>query len=337
MASGTPVSSPGAQRVTSPPAAQTPPAAIAQPASSPSVTTSAPRPAEPVESRTSGVQASIDARKSSRPVPTENPASGARDNRHPPRDPPTALEMLESARQRGTILASEAEEDSLRALDRQRRSRSDDARDARRLSSAEKNAIRDSLRDLDKTRTRDRNARLNEETYRYAVRRDSALAAMRQRDSLATVARAIERFNEQERQDSLRALRTPPKLDARIPVGGRSAHVSEPSGDRPSERQDEGCYCNVEGTVEVRSNRPLSSPFGVSVMVRGRPSLRDRVLLFMGSPREFVIGRVPCGTRYLDVLPEPGRPYVVERNSTLGPFDCAAGTLRQIRIVLVPR
>lgn len=288
--------------------------------------------------------------------------------------------MLESARRRGTILAGEAERDSLRDIDRERRSKTRDtdrgamrsggnaavpAGDGRRAADlltasrrvrasdtefnqavAREKALaskreRDSLEAVNAAGEQQRlaaeRARRFEDSARIALRRDSALAAMRHRDSLATLQRAFVRLREQERQDSLRALRAGPRLDRRIPVAGRAARVEEPSGDRQPERPDNGCFCNVEGTIEVRSNRPLSAPFGVTVTVRGRPSLRDRVLLFMGAPREFVIGRVPCGTRYLDVLPEPGRHYFVERTGMLGPFDCESGTLRQIRIVLVPR
>lgn len=274
--------------------------------------------------------------------------------RRPGREAPSAAEMLASARQFGTILSDEGLRDSLRAAERERRAaqrpierddRGSRLRDGRRPDGApvaglasqqeRKSARRDSLREADERRAREREARRYEEAYRAAVRRDSAIAAMRFRDSLATLQRALSQLEAQDRQDSLRAARTRPRLDARVPVAGRVPPARETSGDRGE--ASESCYCNVEGTIEVRTNRPLSSPFGVTVAVRGRPSLRDRVLLFMGAPREFVIGRVPCGTRYLDVLPEPGRRFVVERSAMLGPFDCESGTLRQLRIVLVPR
>lgn len=279
---------------------------------------------------------------------------------------PTALEVLESARRHGTILAAESSSVAPGVSREESKARTAAAREQQRLYRRERELIeaaaraaesrrreseRDRLREVERSEIATREARRVDEAARAAVRRDneiatirqrdslaiarrdSAIAALRQRDSLATLQRALGQIAREERQDSLRATRTPPRLDSRPPVAGRPASVDSAA---PRVTPD-SCTCKVEGTIEVRSTRPLTAPFGVTVAIRGRPALRDRVRLFMGAPREFSIPRVPCGRWELDVTPEPGKHFVIEPASRPGPFDCAAASLHQLRIVLVPR
>jgi hypothetical protein len=55
------------------------------------------------------------------------------------------------------------------------------------------------------------------------------------------------------------------------------------------------CECRVKGTVEVRSEKPLSGTLRVVVSLADGPAFRDTVALFMGPPRPFDLGHVPCG------------------------------------------
>jgi len=96
------------------------------------------------------------------------------------------------------------------------------------------------------------------------------------------------------------------------------------------------CECKVRGTVEVRSEKPLSGTLRVVVSLAGRPAVRDTVALFMGPPRPFDLGRVPCGHHRLDVRPLTARRFTVAPPA-LDVFDCSAGRTRQFRVVLVAR
>jgi hypothetical protein len=96
------------------------------------------------------------------------------------------------------------------------------------------------------------------------------------------------------------------------------------------------CDCPVKGTVEVSSDRPLRGALRVIVSLADAPALRDTVVLFMGPPRPFDLGRAPCGSHRLDVRPLSPRRFTVAPPA-LDAFDCAAGRTPQFRVVLVPR
>ena len=108
-------------------------------------------------------------------------------------------------------------------------------------------------------------------------------------------------------------------------VPGRSAAAPEAE-----------CACRVNGTVEVRPESPVYGGPRVVITLASQPALRDTVAIFMGPPRSFDLGRVPCGRHELVVLPLSGRRLVrVEPDST--GFACEAGGVRQFRVVLEPR
>jgi hypothetical protein len=96
------------------------------------------------------------------------------------------------------------------------------------------------------------------------------------------------------------------------------------------------CECRVKGTVEVRSDQSLRGALRVIVSIAEMPARRDTVTLFMGPPRPFDLGLVPCGSRRLEVRPLSARPFQVAPPA-LDVFDCGAGRTRQFRVVLVPR
>ena len=96
------------------------------------------------------------------------------------------------------------------------------------------------------------------------------------------------------------------------------------------------CGCRVSGTVEVRPGRPVRGRPRVEVSLAGLSAPRDTVTLFMGPPRAFDLGHVPCGRRALEVRPLGPRRFArVEPDSTA--FDCVAGGARRFRVVLEPR
>ncbi|HET7224932.1 MAG TPA: hypothetical protein VFK69_04385, partial [Candidatus Eisenbacteria bacterium] len=102
----------------------------------------------------------------------------------------------------------------------------------------------------------------------------------------------------------------------------------EPAGD---------CGCIVQGTIEVRSSRPLADPLRVRVSVEQHPALADTVELFMGSPRPFMLRGLPCGQHRLNVEILSRRRFRVTSPEALGLFDCSSGALHHPRIVLEPR
>jgi len=96
------------------------------------------------------------------------------------------------------------------------------------------------------------------------------------------------------------------------------------------------CGCRVSGTVEVRSERPVRGRPRVVVSLADLPAPRDTVAIFMGPPRPFDLGRVPCGRHRLALTPLAARRLTrVEPDST--GFVCVAGGMQQFRVVLEPR
>jgi hypothetical protein len=104
----------------------------------------------------------------------------------------------------------------------------------------------------------------------------------------------------------------------------------------PSAATGRPCECQVKGTVEVSSDKPLSGTLRVAIWLADAPALRDTVALFMGPPRPFDLGRVPCGRHRLEVLPLTSRRFAVAPPA-LDSFDCRAGWSQQFRVVLEPR
>ncbi len=112
---------------------------------------------------------------------------------------------------------------------------------------------------------------------------------------------------------------------------GRALPDSQPPA--PAGR---ACGCQVKGTVEVGSDQPLRAAMRVVVSLANAASVRDTVVLFMGSPRPFDLGLVPCGSQRLEVRPLSARLFSVAPPA-LDVFDCSAGRTRQFRVVLKPR
>ena len=105
---------------------------------------------------------------------------------------------------------------------------------------------------------------------------------------------------------------------------------------RPPAPAGRACECRVKGTVEVSSDQSLRGALKVVVSIAGMPARCDTVALFMGPPRPFDLGLVPCGSHRLKVRPLSARLFKVAPPA-LDVFDCGAGRTRQFRVVLKPR
>lgn len=105
---------------------------------------------------------------------------------------------------------------------------------------------------------------------------------------------------------------------------------------QPSAAAGRPCECRVKGTVELGSDRPLRGSLRVVVSLADVPALRDTVVLDMGPPRPFDLGRVACGAHRLSVQPLSSRRFTVAP-AALAEFDCLAGRTRQLQVVLAPR
>lgn len=114
--------------------------------------------------------------------------------------------------------------------------------------------------------------------------------------------------------------------------GGRTIPGGEARREQPGD-----CGCIVQGTIEVRSGRPLADPLRVQVSVEQHPALADTVELFMGSPRPFTLRGLPCGQHRLNVTILSRRRFRVASPEALGLFDCSSGALHHPRIVLEGR
>ncbi|MBI5711241.1 MAG: carboxypeptidase regulatory-like domain-containing protein [Candidatus Eisenbacteria bacterium] len=119
------------------------------------------------------------------------------------------------------------------------------------------------------------------------------------------------------------------------PIRVRSGRaVPEPA---PAPPAHDRCTCTVQGTVEVRSDKPLAAPLRVEVLLGTERAPRDTVELFMGAPRPFEIRDVPCGRNRLALRWPAARRFAVVSRDALEPFACAADRPVVLRVVLEPR
>jgi len=95
------------------------------------------------------------------------------------------------------------------------------------------------------------------------------------------------------------------------------------------------CACRVYGTVEIDWERPRERNFIVDVSLSGPATQSGEVELFMGSPREFRLGPLPCGDYKLTVRPHGRVRYTLRRGGNTIDVHCAGFT--QVPIVLVPK
>lgn len=117
-------------------------------------------------------------------------------------------------------------------------------------------------------------------------------------------------------------------LDAPVRVQ-RIEPFSAPAA-RPSE--PDTCACRLRGTVEVDWDRPLEQDLPVEIVLTGPASQRAEVELFIGSPREFHMGPLPCGTYQLELRPGGRLRYALARGDSR--IECRGSA--QVRVVLTP-
>ncbi len=94
----------------------------------------------------------------------------------------------------------------------------------------------------------------------------------------------------------------------------------------------DSCACRLRGTVEVDWDRPLEQDLPVEILLTGPASQRAQVELFIGSPREFHMGPLPCGTYQLELRPAGRLRYGLARGD--GRIECRGSA--QVRVVLTP-
>jgi hypothetical protein len=97
----------------------------------------------------------------------------------------------------------------------------------------------------------------------------------------------------------------------------------------------DSCACRLFGTVEIDWERPLERNFPIELTLAGPATQQVEVEMFMGSPREFRLGPLPCGDYRLVVRPRGRYRYAITRGDSVVSIRCAGVT--QARVVLVPR
>jgi hypothetical protein len=119
-------------------------------------------------------------------------------------------------------------------------------------------------------------------------------------------------------------------------AGGAALRVAHGVAVAPAgQKTGADCGCEVTGTIEVMSGRPLGASLQVAVWVADSPMLADTVTLFMGSPRSFDLGRFPCGGHRLEIRPLGSRRFVVAAPPA-SVFPCVEG-MQPFRVILQPR
>jgi hypothetical protein len=132
--------------------------------------------------------------------------------------------------------------------------------------------------------------------------------------------------------------RRAPASEARDAVGTglRVAHGRALPDSQRRRPAPASCECRVMGTVEVRSERPLDGSVRVVVSLAQSPAFSDTVDLFMGPPRRFDLGRVPCGRHRLEARSLGLRPFGFAPPAP-GVFECDSARTHQFRVMLEPR
>lgn len=118
------------------------------------------------------------------------------------------------------------------------------------------------------------------------------------------------------------------------------ANASSPSAPATAPRSDasaaEGCECRVRGTVEVAwEERPLEENLPVSITLEGGNAPAQEVELYLGAPREFHFGPLPCGAHTLKIRTDGKLRYTTGKADSLVTLHCDGST--QVRVVLTPQ
>jgi hypothetical protein len=96
----------------------------------------------------------------------------------------------------------------------------------------------------------------------------------------------------------------------------------------------DSCHCSVRGTVEIDWTRPLEDHTSVRLELDAPGAPSAEVSLFMGAPREFRFGPLPCGAWRLTVKAMGKLRYTDVRGKSPRIIPCAG--MVETRVVLVP-
>jgi hypothetical protein len=96
----------------------------------------------------------------------------------------------------------------------------------------------------------------------------------------------------------------------------------------------EECACQIEGTIEVQSDRPLPKRVRITVSLESDPTISDTVELFMGSPRPFAFQTSSCTQHRVTFQTRDKNRFVLTSPDPV--VDCKRGGFKQIKLVLEP-
>lgn len=97
-----------------------------------------------------------------------------------------------------------------------------------------------------------------------------------------------------------------------------------------------GCECRVRGTIEVAwEERPLEENLPVSITLEGGDAPAQEVELYLGAPREFHFGPLPCGEHVFKIRTDGKLRYTTGKADSLVTLHCDGNA--QVRVVLTPQ
>lgn len=132
----------------------------------------------------------------------------------------------------------------------------------------------------------------------------------------------------------------PPKIVASAreveppPPRPSAVRAIDPSAKRDGAAPSDTCRCTIRGTVEIHWDRPLEDDTPVKLELDAPGAKPAEVTLFMGAPREFRFGPLPCGDWRLTVRPGGKLRYADVSGDSARVVPCAGAT--ETRVVLVP-
>ncbi|MCC6649709.1 MAG: hypothetical protein IT348_01015, partial [Candidatus Eisenbacteria bacterium] len=143
------------------------------------------------------------------------------------------------------------------------------------------------------------------------------------------------RAPEQEEDAAPSPVATPAPV---VPAPARPANprvfTIEPFAPAPAAGAPDTCACRLRGTVELDWERPLEKDVPVELTLEGPARQSTSVDLFMGPPREFRLGPLPCGDYRLLVKARGKYRYALVRGDSVVTVRCEGHT--QTRVVLEP-
>ena len=125
-----------------------------------------------------------------------------------------------------------------------------------------------------------------------------------------------------------------PRSNAATPGATPRVVAIEPFAPPPVATGTDTCACRLRGTVEVDWERPLEKNIPVELTLEGPARQSTSVDLYMGPPREFRLGPLPCGEYRLVVRPRGRYRYALVRGDSVLTVRCDGHT--QQRVVLEP-